>query len=339
MSLTRRTVLRSVACLGSGMVMTALGSACAALSGHVRAPRIGVLVFGTSDSALAHDVDPEFDATLRQSGWVEGQNITIDRRITASDATLPQLISDLVRLPMDVLVVSGSVDGALTARQISASIPIVVSGIPHPVEAGLVSNLRRPGANLTVLSSDAPGISAKSVELLRDTVPRLRRLAVLVNTSGSRPQSVAKWDEMRTAAERAGIQAEGIELRATDDAEQAFATAASHGADAIFDAFAALTVMDPSIYARLALARRLPIMTTVSESVQSGFLMSYGPNFASINRRAAVYVDKILRGANAGDLPVEQPTVFDFAVNASTAQVLGISIPRDMAAQVTQWVQ
>jgi putative ABC transport system substrate-binding protein len=264
----------------------------------------------------------------------------VDLRYAAgSDTTIQQLIPDVIKLPTDVLVISGNVDGALTARHISASIPIVVIGIPHPVEAGLVPNLARPGANLTVLASDAPGISAKSVELLRDTVPQLKRLAVLVNTSGSRPQSVAKWDEMRTAAEGAGIQAEGIELRTVDGAEQALATAASHGADAVFDAFAALTAMDPSIYAGIALRRRLPTMTTVSGSVQSGFLMAYGPNFPSIYRRAATYVDKILRGSNAGDLPVEQPTVFDFAVNIRTAEALGLTIPSDVAAQVTQWMQ
>jgi putative ABC transport system substrate-binding protein len=271
---------------------------------------------------------------------VDGQSIYIDRRYAAgNETTLRQLISDIIKLPTDLLIISGSVEGALAARQLSGSIPIVVIGIPHPVEAGLVSNLVRPGGNLTVLSADAPGISARSVELLRDTVPQLKRIAVLVNTSGSRPQSVAKWDEMRSAAEGAGIQAESIELRAVDDAEQALATAASHGSDAVFDAFAALTSMDPSIYAALALRRRLPIMTTITESVQSGFLMAYGPNFPSIYRRAAAYVDKILRGANAGDLPVEQPTVFDFAMNLKTAQALGLTIPADVAAQVTQWIQ
>ena len=342
-TLTRRSLLCGAAAVGLCTVATAFDSACASVpigrSPATKVPRIGILNFGTPDSPVALETHAAFDEGLRQLGWIEGHTVHVERRYVGTDAMDQQLVSDLIKQRVDVLVVSGSVQAAQAAMQMTSSIPIVVIGIPHPVQAGLVSNLVRPGGNLTVLSADAPGISAKSVELLRDVVPQLRRLAVMLNSSGSRPQSVAKWDEIRTAAEGVGIDTRAIELRTAEEAEHAFDEVAAYRADAVYDAFAALTAMDPSSYAGPALEHHLPYMTTVTENVQSGFLMAYGPDFPSIYRRAAVYVDKVLKGASAGDLPVEQPTVFNLAVNLRTAQVLGLTIPADVAAQVTQWIQ
>jgi putative ABC transport system substrate-binding protein len=274
---------------------------------------------------------------LRQLGWVEGQNLQIEWRFADGNTEVAtQDVTELVRMPVDVLLMVAPTPLALQAEQLTQTIPIVVWPVQHPVETGLVSNLARPGRNLTALTQDAPGLPAKRLDLLRQLLPGLTRLAVLQDSTSV--AALAVWDEIRTAAEAIGVMAEPIELRSADDAEPAFATAEAHGADAVFNSNQPLVRIDPGFYSGIALDHHIPVVDLNPDFGQAGFLMAYGPNVPAINRRVAVYIDKILKGTNAGDLPVEQPTVFDLAVNAKTASALGLTIPPELASQVTDWI-
>ncbi len=299
-------------------------------------PRIGYLSPGPRE-AFATRVDA-FVEGLRDLGYVEGQTVAIEWRFTpaGTGAQFHEMAAELVRLPVEVLVTYNTV-AAQAAKDATRTIPIVAVTVGLPVQTGLVSSLARPGGNLTGLTADTPGLSAKSLDVLRQVVPNLAHVAVLVD--GANAANIAQWNDIRDAAQVAGIQAEQVDLRTTDDLERAFETPALHRAQAVM--CWALPLLNP-VYAQLAsllLQHRLPGITVSYPVPEASLLLTYGPDFPALARRGAVYVDRILKGANPADLPVEQPTDFDFAVNLKTAQTLGITIPPDVASQVTQWIQ
>jgi putative ABC transport system substrate-binding protein len=248
------------------------------------------------------------------------------------------MAAELVRLQVDIIVVHGNTVAAQATKQATTTIPIVVSGVAlSPVATGLVASLARPGGNLTAISNVAPGIYAKWVELLIQVVPSLARTATLSFPSNLAVVGIA--DEVRSAATAAGAVDERIDLQSADDVEIAFQEATSRGADGVIIAAIALLLPVVDRVAEVALRHRLPTIGGTRDFVQAGSLMNYGTNLLAAPRRAAVYVDKILKGAKPADLPVEQATVFDLVVNARTAQALGITFPPDVVAQVTEWIQ
>jgi putative ABC transport system substrate-binding protein len=302
-------------------------------------PRIGYLSLGPRE-AYANIVDA-FLGSLRDLGYVEGQTIAIEWRFTRSgndsaSAELAELAAELVRLPVDVIVSISSTPASQAAKAATSTIPIVVAA-SDPVETGLVASLARPGGNVTGVSS-AVGLDTKRLDLLRSVVTGLTRAAALADATN--PVNALLWDEFRQAAEQVEVQAQRIDLYSTSDLERGFDVAESGGAQALSVIAQALLLPVRKRVAELALQHRVPSIAVSGEWAEAGLLMTYGSaDSLVIRRHAAVYVDKILRGAKPADLPVEQYTVFDFVVNMTTAQALGLTIPSDLATQVTKWVE
>jgi len=266
-----------------------------------------------------------FRQGLRDLGYVEGQNLVIEYRYAEGKfERFPALAAELVRLPVDVIV-TGGVNAARAAQQATRTIPIVLAAGGDPVGLGLVASLARPGGNLTGLSLMGSELEGKRLELLKEAVPTVSRVAVLVNPSNS--NTVLQWKEMEGAAQSLGMQLHALEVRSADELERAFATATREGAGAlmVFRDFLTGTLRAQIIH--LAAKGRLPVMSEEREFVDAGGLMSYSPSLADLNRRAAGYVDKILKGTKPADLPVEQPIKFELVINLKTAEALGLTIP------------
>ena len=288
--------------------------------------RIGLLSPWTpSDTAVWHQA---FRQGLRDLGWIEGKNISIEyRHAEGRHDRLPDLAADLVRLKVDVIVASVTPD-ALAAQKATRAIPIVIVAAGDPVASGLAESLARPGGNVTGLSQMAAELAGKRLELLKEMVPKLSRVAVLWN-----PQGVASsfyWKEIQLPARQLGVQLHSLEVRSPNDFDQAFEAATRARAGAL------LITGDPVIGANLkriaglAAKSRLPSMFHTSEFADSGGLMSYGPDRADLFQRAATFVDKILKGAKPGDLPIDRATRFELVVNLKTAKALGITISQSL---------
>jgi putative ABC transport system substrate-binding protein len=266
-----------------------------------------------------------FQQGLRDLGYVEGQNLAIEYRYADGQfERLPALAAELVRLPVDVIVTGGE-NAARVVQQATQTIPIVIVAGVDPVGVGLIASLARPGGNITGLSSLGPELGGKRLELLKEAVPTASRVAVLFNPSNM--NAVQEWREMEGAARSLGVQLHAMAVRQADELERAFATATSEGAGAliVFRDFFIETHRTRILH--LAAQRRLPVMSVLREFVDAGGLMSYGPSLAEIYRRAATYVDKVLKGTKPADLPVEQPTKFELVINLKAAQALGITLP------------
>ena len=269
-----------------------------------------------------------FRVGLGELGWVEGKNISIEYRYAeGKNDRLPDLAADLVRLKVDVIVAS-AVPDALAAQKATRAIPIVMAAGGDPVAVGLVESLARPGGNVTGLSQMTAELSGKRLELLKEIVPKLSRVAVLSN-----PQNVSAplaWKEIQIAARQISVQLHSLEVRSPSDFDQAFEDATRARSDAL------LIIPDPVIVtnlgriAGLAAKSRLPSIFQWSEFADAGGLAAYGPDRADMFRRAASYVDKLFKGAQPGDLPVELPTKFELVVNLKTAKALGIAIPQSV---------
>jgi putative ABC transport system substrate-binding protein len=246
-----------------------------------------------------------------------------------------EIAAEFVRLKVDVIVTSGTPQ-VIAARQATSLIPIVFASAGDPVGSGLVASLARPGGNVTGLSSQMTDTAAKRLEFLREVVPGLRRLAIMVNVSN--PLAVLEMVEAQAAVRTLGLDAAALEIRRADDIAPAF-EALKGGADALY------VITDPLMNTfrirtnTLALGARLPTMYGTREFVEAGGLMSYGSNFADQFRRAAHYVDKILRGAKPGDIPVEQPTKFDLVINLTTAKALGLTMPPSLLARADEVIE
>ena len=314
-------------------LFAAPGAARGQPAGEIR--RVGYL---TSGSATSNRSAEAFRQGLRELGWIEGQNIVIDWRFAEGRLDqLPDLANELVRLKVDVIV-AGPTPPAVAAKSATRTIPIVMANTADPLELGLVTSLARPGGNLTGLAfSVGLEIFGKGLELLKETVPRIRRVAVLWNPGS--PAQASAIGHVKAAAQSLGVQLQLLPARGPDDFDGAFAAMAKERAEALLVVADALFVVHRARLADLAARNRLPSMHGLRENVEAGGLMSYGPNIAASWRRAAVFVDKILKGAKPGDLPVEQPTKFELVVNLRTAKALGLTIPPAVLARADEVIQ
>ena len=296
--------------------------------------RIGLLSpFSPSDTVLWHQA---FRQGLRDRGWVEGKNIGIEYRYAeGSNDRLPDLAADLVRLKVDVIVTVAT--ASLAAKNATSTIPIVMAFGGDPVASGLGESLARPGGNLTGLSQMSVELAGKRLELLKEMVPKLSRMAVLWNPQN--PASTLSWNEIQLPARQLGVQLHSLEIRSPNDFDQAFESATRARAGA-------LTIMPDPLFAGnlkrivdFAAKHRLPSIFHLTEFVDAGGLAAYGPDRADMYRRAATYVDKILKGTKPADLPIEQPTKFELVINMKTAKALGIKIPQSILVQATRVIE
>ena len=300
-----------------------------------KVPRIGFLG-GSSSSAYSTFIEA-FRQGLRDLGYEEGQNIEIDYRYGEGKRDrLPHLSGDLVRLKADVIVVSGAL--AISAlKNATKTIPIVMTTVEDPVAQGFVASLARPGGNITGLTNLAPELSGKRLELLKETSSKISRVAVLWDPTT--PGSVVTFNETQGVAPALGVQLQSLEVRSPNDFEGAFRAATTERAGALIVLQSLLTNAHRQRIVDLAVNTRLPAMYTQMEYVEVGGLMSYAPSYTDIYRRAATYVDKILKGAKPADLPVEQPTKFEFIINLKTAKQIGLTIPPNVLARADKVIR
>jgi putative ABC transport system substrate-binding protein len=273
---------------------------------------------------------------MRELGWIEGQTFAIEYRWAEGHTErFAELATDFVRLKVDVIVTLGA--AVIPAKQATSVIPIVFAVATDPVGTGLVASLARPGGNVTGLSLQQSDIAAKRLELLREVVPGLSRLGVMANIVGI-PGAALEMREVQAAARALGLDAVTVEIRQPEDIAVAF-DALKDQAQAFYVVNDPLTVTNRTLINTLALAARLPTMHGSREQVEAGGLISYAANFPGLFRRAADYVDKILRGAKPADIPVEQPTRFDLVINLKTAKALGLQIPDRLLALADEVIE
>jgi putative ABC transport system substrate-binding protein len=315
---TRRELLIA---LGGGALAWA-GTARAQAPAKVR--RIGLLT-AISPSEAASWLQA-FRQGLRDLGWVEGKNLTIEYRYAEGRSDrLPELAADLVRLKVDIIVASAAT-AALAAQKATRTIPIVVAAAGDPVALGLAESLARPGGNVTGLSQMGQELIGKRVELLKEMVPKLSRVAVIWNPQNS--ASTLSWKEIQPPARQLGVQLQSLEVRSPDEFNKAFEAATQARAGALYVTGDPLFNENRKRIAERAAKSRLPSIHHLSEFADAGGLAAYGPDRADAFRRAATFVDKILKGAKPGDLPVEQSVKFELVINLKTAKAIGITIPR-----------
>jgi putative tryptophan/tyrosine transport system substrate-binding protein len=325
--------------VGVGASSSALLAGCGRLpwpgQQAAKVPRVGFLAVGSREGRAP--LIAAFLQGLRDLGYAEGQNFTIEYRFSdAADDRLPALAADLVARRVDAILASGTL-AALAAKQSTSTIPIVAGASADLVGTGLVQSLARPGGNVTGLSIMAPVTAGKRLQLLQETVPGLVQVAVVLNETS--PAHVLQEREVETAAPVLGITVHSLRVHSARDLEETVRAARAAGDQAIYLTADPLFLNARVQLAELALSYGLPSVFEVRENVEAGGLLSYGPNFASLYRRAAYYVDRILKGASPADLPVEQPMRFDFVVNMITARELGITFPNEIMLQVTEVIQ
>jgi putative ABC transport system substrate-binding protein len=297
--------------------------------------RIGYLSTGTAAS------NPFFEAFrqgLRQAGWAEGQNCVIEYR--SADGRfdrLPERAAELVRLKVDVIVASPT-PAAVAAKNATGTIPIVMVNTADPVGLGLVSSLARPGGNVTGLSwSVGLETIGKGLELIKETIPSVRRVAVLSNPAN--PAQTLAVRDVKVAARSLGVQLQLLEARGPDEFDGAFAAMARERAGALLVMPDSMLVSHGARLAELAARSRLPAAYGARPHVEAGGLMSYGPSLVANSRRAALFVDRILKGARPADPPVEQPTTFELVINLKTAKALGLTIPQSLLLRAEQVIE
>ena len=301
--------------------------------------RIGLLQIATHE--LLGPYLKAFEEGLRELGYVEGRDFVREYRFADQQRErLPDLAAELVRLKVDVIV-TGSDPATMAARQATTTIPIVMTLGGDPVGAGLIASVRRPGGNVTgLVGVVGPDIMGKRMEHLKEVVPRMSRVACFWNPD--LPGYVAFWKATEGAARRLGVTLLSVEVRESREIEGAFARITRERAQAlvvIVDALALATSPARPEIPALAAKHRLPASYAFREAVDAGGLMSYGTSMPDLFRRAAGYVDKILKGANPGDLPVEQPTKFDLVINLKTAKALGLTIPQSLLGRADEIIQ
>jgi putative tryptophan/tyrosine transport system substrate-binding protein len=301
-----------------------------------KVPRIGYLT-ATSGTRPVTGRSAAFRQGLRELGYVEGKNIVIEWRYGEGKADrLPALAAELVRLKVDVIVSSGS-ETTGYAKEATVTIPIVMAQDRDPVGTGFVASLARPGGNITGLSRLAPELSGKQVELLKEIVPRLSRVAVL--GTSTQPGTAQVLKEMELAAGAFGVKLQYLDVPNSKDIETAFRAASNERADAVLVLSNAIFNSERTLVVELAAKSRLPAIYSIRQYVEAGGLMSYGVREADLFRRAATYVDKILKGAKPGDLPVEQPTKFELMINLKTAKQIGVTIPPNVLARADRVIK
>jgi putative ABC transport system substrate-binding protein len=278
-----------------------------------------------------------FQQGLRELGYVEGQNLAIEPRgAEGRYERLPDLAAELVRLQPDVLV-SSATPATRAAQQATSTIPIVFIAVGDPVGLGIVASLDRPGGNVTGVSDLFVGLSGKRLELLKETVPGVSRVAALWNPSN--PAIALEWSGTQEAGRMLGLEVQSVEAHSADDLAGAFETIARERADALIVLSDPLISLGNAQILDFAVRSRLPTMHSQRATVEAGGLMSYGPSLTGLSRRGAYYVDRILKGTKPANLPVEQPREFELVVNRRTAQALGLTIPADVWLQTTEVIE
>ena len=327
--------------MSKNIIPFALCAMLLALSSHAKAqqpmkvPRIGYLTGATADGQTARI--EAFRQGLRELGYVEGKNIVIEYRYAEEKpARLPALAAELVRLKVDVIVTGG---GQITraAKNATNTIPIVMAQDSDPVANGFVASLARPRGNITGLSNLSPEISGKQLELLKEIIPKLSRVAVLGTSTD--PTNAPQLKELELAAGALNVKLQYLTVLGPKDIETAFRAAAKERADAVLVLPGPIFNSNRPQIAKLAVKSRLSAIYSHSQYVIDGGLMTYGASLPDLDRRAAIYVDKILKGAKPADLPVEQPTKFEFIINLKAAKQIGLTIPPNVLARADKVIK
>ena len=296
-----------------------------------RIPRIGFL-------CLIPCTDSPIRDGLRDLGYVDGKNALFETRSADGVADrLPALAAELVKLNVDVIVAQHGVPATEAAKRATATIPIVFTSVGDPVAFGLVANLARPAGNITGVAFLAPEMTRKQFELLHEAVPSVSRVTVLRNADN--PADIQLARDRQSAAQALRLTLQEIDVRTPADFERAFAAAIKGRSDAVYLSFDSVIFSQEQLIPQLLAKHPLPTMAPSKSFVERGALMAYAPSFVALNRRAAVYVDKILKGAKPGDLPIEQPTKFELVINLKTAKALGLTIPQSLLLRADELIQ
>jgi putative ABC transport system substrate-binding protein len=321
--------------------VTVLGGAAVAWPLAARAqqsakvPRVGFM--GNSTEALEANLVRPFREGLRELGYQEDRNIVVEYRWAEGKyGRFPALIAELLAANVDVIVTAGT-PAAIAVKKATTSVPLVMVAVGDPVGTGLVPSLARPGGNLTGLSSIAPDLEGKRLELLREVVPKLAHVGVFFNPANL--FHTVSMRNARTAAKALGIGLLPLTVRVSQDLDGAFATILKEKPDALLVLADRVYLHERKRMMDFALQHRLPNANAHKEMVDAGGLMSYGPSYEDMHRRAADYVDKILKGAKPGDLPIQQPTKFDLKVNLKAAKALGIDVPPALVARADEVIE
>jgi putative tryptophan/tyrosine transport system substrate-binding protein len=296
-------------------------------------PRIGVL--------LHHGTPPGFLEALRAGlqdlGYLEGKHIALElRNAEGKNDRLAALADELVRLRVD-LILALNTPAAMAAKKATATIPIVIARVTDPVRSGLVSSLARPGGNVTGLSFNNSELAVKGLELLREALPRIARVGVLSNAGN--PAHTPQVAAMESAGDRIGLKLHSVPLRSPNDLPAAFQAVARVRADALFVLDDTALTRQRAEILKLATAHSIPVVARYKDFADAGALIAYGPNLPAIYRRAVYYIDRLLRGASASDLPLEEPSVFDLVVNLRTAKALGLTISQSVLVRADQVIE
>ena len=318
--------------------ITLLGGAAASWPLDVRAQQAGKLptigFLGADASAFA-PWTAAFVARMRELGWIEGRTIAIEYRWSEGrPERYAEIAAEFVRLKVDAIVTVGS--AVPIVKQATTTIPIVFAVGIDPVGSGLVASLAKPGGNVTGLSLQANDLAGKRLELLRQVVPQLRRLAIMFNAGNSQP--ALEMRDTQAAAYTLGLEVAPLEIRRADDIAPAIQSLKTQ-AEALYVAVDQLIVANRTRILTLALGARLPTVFSTRDFVKAGAFMSYGPNYSDLFRHSADYVDKILRGTKPGDIPVEQPTKFELVINLTTAKALGLTIPESFLLRADEVIE
>ncbi|CAN7564753.1 ABC transporter substrate-binding protein [Variovorax sp. LjRoot290] len=300
-----------------------------------KVPRVGYLA-AVSASADAPRLEA-FRQGLRDLGYVEGQNIQIDYRHESLDfERLPGHAAELVRLDVDVLV-TVTTNAALAAKKTTGTIPIVFMGVTDPITTGLAETLARPGGNSTGITNVAAVLAGKRLELLKETMPKASRVAVLWDRKA--PGSIPQWEASQAPAEKLGLQLYSMEVSSVDEYVSAFTQAVKARSSAVWITLNPVANSNQKLIAELAIASGLPSICARGDYAENGCLMAYGPGYGMEGKDGARYVDRILKGAKPADLPIEQPTKFELLINLKTAKRIGFTIPRSVLNRADKVIQ
>ncbi len=319
------------------LLLLAGGLVGAAAQPQANVPRVGYLSPGSPSDLGRQRRLEAFRQGLRDLGYVEGQNITLESRWAEGEYDrYPALVADLVRLKVHVIVAVGG-RATQVAQMATRTIPIVMSVVIDPLGSGLVSSLARPAGNVTGLSNMASDLVGKQFEVLKQAVPEISRVALLWNSAN--PGSAPQLREAEAAARALGVRLQTLEARVPQEIDSAFAAMTRERAGALVVLADAILLNQRKQIAELAAMKRLPSASAMGEYAEAGGLIAYSANFLDLERRAATFVDKILKGAKPGDLPIEQPTKFDLVINLKTAKALGLTIPPALLLRADQVIE
>jgi putative ABC transport system substrate-binding protein len=327
-------VIRSFA--AAALLVTTLGFPAGAQQPK-KIPRVGILLPWSPASGVSLSFIEAFGKGLHELGYAKGQNLAMEHRYAEGvSERFPELAAELVRLKVDIIVTTAG-PPSRAAMQATNTIPIVFTQVSDPVAEGLVASLARPGGNITGLSQVGPELAGKRLELLKEAFPEISRVAVL-RTSRSR-SSVAQFREAQVAAKTMAVKLQSLEVRNSDELDGAFRAAKTERAGALIVLQSALINTHRTRIVELATKSQMPTMFAERTHVESGGLMSYAPSLFDLQRRAATYVDKILKGAKPADLPVEQPTKFELIINLKAAKQIGLTIPPNVLARADRVIR